>query len=960
MQHLSLLKKLTGKRSILNFLLWLGFSANQCAAQHPAAQVSYHFKSDTLVIESGKTFSNVLIINNQSKEQVSLVRNGKNQNADLAILRLPDTINLAAGQIKSFPVKYYADQQTITSNFQAFELKLRLTGQHVSVNSSASFFTQLLQPGGLLLSVPSNEIYLDPLTGKAELQLQLFNSGMIPLTFDLNLSGMPKGLEFIGPKATITLPAGTEKIIPFMAVNKSATNAPADFLVIVKAMDQSTNEIASVKLRIMTLSSNRNLVLREQDINYQNRPNTLSLNYITANNFNSLQLLSTGAVPLKKEQQLNYNLNLNYSPLSAGRLYTSDSFLEYKNQLWAVKAGNIYTNLNFNVNGRGIKASAVPGRNKSINAYLLENNNTLFSNIPNSSSGGITLALEYLNSHQAGTDKSRIILLRSADHLSARTINLFSAKQLLISAKDTEFSIGAGYSTLQLNHMRSKYFQGLSAELNYNQKFDHFKISSTDYYSTPNYSGTRTGTLYSDNTITFSPEQHSVFSAKLSLMSNRPQYLSRLANDFVKKTSQYGTQTYELGYEKSFRKYRIGIHPYYFVQQMLPNNLTETTTQQWKSSSLRARINLNYNDAFQSVDLTADNGYTTQNTSKMPPAPFFSSRINLYYRNNIFGISSFFQHNTFYISDALANVGGKSQNMFSIGPNINFSALKNRMSFTTSANYSYYGYNGSQNYTINAHSRLLLKDQWVLSMNLFYGMSRQQRTTIYNPEKGLDYNQTDLSYRDISYFSNRQLSFGIEKHFGAPAGQKTWKLRLTYFEDSNANGLRDPRERVIPGIFVKMNQLAAITNVSGKVQFSAPSGEYNISTVNQNGWSSVGPGTILLSSDKQIEMGMVKTIKLTGALQVLSQDFIHKQTILSGIRVNAMGPAGTIYTSVCNATGEFSFYLPQGKYLVYIKNPGESLSMINEREEILLRPGELNNLLFKAKNNGITVDVKTF
>lgn len=955
------LKRLSDKGNIFCFLLLLIFSSSPSIAQQPATQVSYHFKSDTLTIEAGKTFSNVLIVTNQGKEKVWLVPDRNHQNPDPAVLRLPDTLSLSAGETKSFPLKYYADQQTITSNIQTFELRLRAPGQQVSVVNSAIFITQLLNPGGLSLSVPSNEIYLDPLTGKAELQLLLFNSGMIPLTFDLNLSGMPKGLEFIGPNTSITLQPGTEKTVAFMAVNKSATNAPADFLVNIKAADQSKNELAGIKLRIMTLSSNRNLVLREQDISYQNRPNTLSLNYTSANNFNSLQLFGTGTVLLKKEQQLNYNLSLNYSPLSAGRLYTSDSFLEYKNQQWAFKAGNIYANLDFNVNGRGLKTSAFLGKNKSVNAYLLENNNTLFANFHNYGQRGTTLALEYLNSLQTGPDKARIVLLRSTDLLSERTINLITARQLLISGKDTELSVGAGYSTLQLNQMRSKYFQGISAEVNYSQKFSRFNFSTSDYYSTPNYSGIRTGALYSDNMVTFVPDQHSIISAKFALMDNRPQYLSRQANDFVKRTSQYGTQTYELGYERSFGRYRIGVYPYYFGQQMLPNTVTETeTTGQWKSSSIRARINLSYSDSFHSVNLTADNGYTTQNTSQRPPAPFFSSRINLYYRNNIFGVSSYFQHNTFYISDALANNGGKNQNMFSIGPNMSFAALKKRLSLTTSANYSYYGYNGSQNYTINAYSRFLLKDQWALSMSLFYGLNRQQRMAVYNPEKGLDYNQTELPYRDISYFSNRQFSFGIEKHFGKSAGHKTWKLRLTYFEDSNANGLREPGEQVIPGIFVKLNKLAAITSATGKVQFSAPSGEYNISTVNQNGWSPVGPGTILLSGDKQLEIGMVKTIKLTGALQVIKQEYIQKKSTLNGIRVSAMGAAGMMYTSVCNAEGEFSFYLPQGKYLLYIKNPGESLSMVNEREEILLVPGRTNHLLFKAKDNGITVDVKTF
>ncbi|KIO78990.1 hypothetical protein TH53_00425 [Pedobacter lusitanus] len=293
-------QKIKNNRTIILLFLIIILFSYQVRAQS-SDFVSYHFKADTINIEGGKTFSNYLIIKNAALSTVGLVRNGVNVNLDNAILKLPDTMIIEAGQTKSFPLKYFSDEQTIQSNIQSFEVKLRSITRNINVQKSSSFYTQLLNVSGLVLDVQSSEIYFDPISNKADLQLRVFNSGLIPITFDLDLSGIPKGQEFLGTKGRMTLAAGTEKILPFVAINKSRNNAAADFLVTIKAVDQSGNQLSVRRLRIMTVSSNRNLVLNEQDIYYKTRPNTLSLNYMNANNFNSLQLFGNGKIDLKKE-----------------------------------------------------------------------------------------------------------------------------------------------------------------------------------------------------------------------------------------------------------------------------------------------------------------------------------------------------------------------------------------------------------------------------------------------------------------------------------------------------------------------------------------------------------------------------------------------------------------------------------------------------------------------------------
>ncbi|KIO78989.1 hypothetical protein TH53_00420 [Pedobacter lusitanus] len=359
-----------------------------------------------------------------------------------------------------------------------------------------------------------------------------------------------------------------------------------------------------------------------------------------------------------------------------GRIYTSDTYLEYKNKKLAIKGGNIYANLDFNVYGRGVKGTAFLGQNKSLNAYVLENNNSIFSSFGAEKKGGNTFAIEYLDGLPS-TEKSRITLLQNKDVLSGLRTNLISGKQQLLKSKDEQLTVGGGYSIQLLDNNSNKTFSGLGLELAYDHKFKQTNLSTSNYYATPNYGGMRRGMLYSDNSFNYTSDKLNSFSARVSIMDNRPNYISKQYNDYIEQTSQYGNQTYEIGYMRDLGRCHIGIFPYYFGQQMLSNSVVGGEGRKnWKSASVRTRFNFNYKDAFQYIDLNVDNGYTYQNTSNEPPAPFFSSRVNLSYRNNIFGVNSFYQHNAFYISDALANNGGNNYNMLSIGPNMSFAALK--------------------------------------------------------------------------------------------------------------------------------------------------------------------------------------------------------------------------------------------------------------------------------------------
>lgn len=922
-------------------------------------EISYHFKTDTIAVEGEKTFSNWLVITNSSSLDAVLVRNGDHKFIDYAMLGLPNEMKVKAGQSATYPLKYFADAKTIQSNIQLFELKLKSATAEQKVQPAASFCVLLLNPGGLVLDAQSSEIYLDPLTNKADLQLRVFNDGLIPLTFQLDLTEVPKGLEFLGFKNTITLGPKAEQLLPFVAINKSKKNGPADFAVIIRALDLSGKQISVKRIRIMTLSSNRNLVLDEQDISYYNRPNALSLNYFTANGSRALQMFGAGSMNLRDNKKISYNVNLNYAPLMRGYLSSSGSYLAYENKFWGLKVGNIFENQDYNIFGRGVKGALFLDKEKTINIYALDNNPVLFSTRSLSYAGGSTFALEYTDRSSAkGT--SNLMLVYNKDAYSLMNTGLVTGKTQVIKSHQENLVFGAGYSIQTLTKDQNIRV-GVGLELNYDIKYSRGNFTSANYFSSPDYGGLRRGVSYSENRVSFSIDRKNLLSARISLTDNRPNTFYKNYNDYVKMTSQSGNQIFELGYERELGRWNFGLFPYYFGQQMRSrDDLVNAPVNAWKSMSARLRLEVSYADVFQNIRLNVDNGYTYQNTSGLPPAPFFSSRINLSYRNNIFGFNSFYQQKSYYIFDALANRGGNNSSMFSAGPNVGIAAFKRRMSLTSSLMYNYYGYNGNENYAFNTYARFLLKGDWTLTTNVYYGLNRQQLLNRYNLQNGLDYSERRNEYPDFSYFANHQVSVGIEKRFGRPANPNIKKLKITYFGDLNGNGIRDKGEEFIAGILVKVKELAAITNAGGSVEFSAPQGEYEISVVSQGGWSTPGQNSIRLARDQKIEIGMVKTSKVSGIVQVQEEKYVKEKVNLAGLRIQAVGENGIIYSALCNADGRFNFFLPEGKYLMYVKEAPESLQILKGKQEIRVDKNQVQNVVFEVKDQQISVEMKEF
>ncbi|WP_183891490.1 collagen binding domain-containing protein [Pedobacter cryoconitis] len=921
-----------------------------------SAQVKYGFTRDTLEIKGGETFSNLLKITNFEKETVTLLQDRKEKPLTRGLISLPDSLVLKAGESKVFPLKYIADRQTINNNSQIFTVHLTASNPRIQVQKSAAFQTQLTDVGGLTIGTEEDEVYLGQLSNQAQVVVRCANNGFVPITFRLLLSGIPDGLEFIGQTMNLTLQPGTQQLLPFLARNKINNRIPADFTVTIQAVDAGNHPLAVKMIRIVNVTNARRMSMGS-DQYAGSLSNTIALRYASlSSNSSFYQLQANGKVKTGDNASLEYRLNADqYHQQDVNGINIYNTYVDYQAKSWGVKVGNIYENIDFSLGGRGIKGSLKMKDNGVLSVYGIQNNFLLYDQINTTISGAKILAVDYNLATPDTRGDRRLTYIHSRDSFTGIDANQLSMKAGVNIGKGQLLDFEAGYSLEGQNKMNSSARQGASAGMNYALNTTTYQFAGSGYYSTPYFTGLRRGLLLTDLRLTRKFENDNSFAAHFSMQVNSPKYQYELNNIFNTGINKNAIYIYELGFNTRAGNVFIGFGPYFMDQHLITSAVTDQfgANADWRSSSMRFSANLAYSGRIHSFSMTADYGYTYVNTSERPTAPFHSVKINTSYNLPILGFSSYIQLNPYYISDILSSNGTNQYRLYSFGPNIHFEALQNNLNFRLGGMYNYYGFTHSNNYSVNSNIRYLLKGNWALTSDLQYTITRQkQPIPVYNPVPNT------VNSIDNLYFENRQLRFGVEKQFGAKGGSGTKRLLLTYYEDHNSNGQRDPGEAPVAGVLVKINGEAALTNSKGIVEFKDMKKEaYTVTVTNTRGWSLQDPTVVFLDKSKKLEIPLVKTQALNGCLKLKAEKYGDGAPVLAGIRINAADPNGRIHQTLTDDQGNFCFYLPRNKYTVYIETAGMPFSIENEKEEVSLQgiPVGMLTFLYHDQRRKVTV-----
>ena len=921
------------------------------------SQVKYAFSKDTLEISGGQTFSNLLRVTNPYSETVVLTQDKKE--LQKGMIALPDSIVLKAGESRVFPVKYIADRQTINSNIQSFTVRLLGKSTSLSIQQSASFVTQLTDVGGITLGTEEDEVYLSQLSNQAQVVVRCANNGFVPVTFKLLLTGIPDGLEFTGQTMNLTLQPGSQQLLPFLARNKEGSRNSSDFTVTIQAMDQSNNQLAVKVLRVVRVTSARRLSSGMDQSSIGVLPNSISLRYGSmSSNSSYYQLQANGKVKTGENQQLEYRLNADeYRQFNGNGINIYNTYVDYQAKSWGVKVGNIYDNIDFQMSGRGVKATAKLNKEGNISFYGIQNNYLLYDQLQAMIPGAKTYAVDYSLDDPSRWSR-RLTILRSNDPTTGVTASQASLKTGYRWKDGEILGFEGGVSLENKDYAQSASKKGLAAGINYGMNNEDYQFLGNVYYSDPYYTGLRRGLFLTDARLTRKLGDARSLFANVNIQVNRPKYQDSINSAFNGGINKNAMYIYGVGYNTRAGHFYMGFNPYFMQQHLTAMTYLDfkPVAADWRSSSVRFSANMSYSGRIHSFSVNTDYGYTYINSSERPPAPFHSLKITSSYTMPVIGFNSYIQINPYYLSDALSSTGANRYRLYSFGPNVHFVAFKNSLNVQAGGMYNYYGFTNSNNYSVTGNLKYMMKGHWSLTGDVLYTISKQNIPgQIYDPVTNARINPENI------YSNNRQIRVGIEKQFGGQSSAGTKKLELTYYEDHNSNGIRDPGEDAVPGILVKINGEAALTNSKGKVEFRDMKKEaYSVAVTNTKGWSLQDPTTVFLDKNKQLEIPLVKTQALNGCVKPIATKYLDKSPVLAGIRINAIDPNGRIHQALTDDQGKFCFYLPRNNYTVYIETEGMPFSIENSKEQVSLSGAPIGMLTFLFRDETRKVGITRF
>jgi hypothetical protein len=937
----------------------------QLTAFKASGQVKYAFTQDTLEIKGGTTFANLLRVTNPFAETVILKQDPAQKQLIRGLISLPDSLVLQAGQTKTFPLKYIADRQTININSQEFKVSLVALKAGLQVQKATSFFTQLTAIKGLTIGTETDEVYLSQLSNQAQVMVRVANNGFVPLRFRLALSGVPDGLEFIGQTMNLTLEPGAQQLLPFLARNKTVNRTAPDFTVTIDALDERNTMIATKMIRILNVTS----ATRSGQGNDQflgPLPNAVALRYASlSNDYSFYQLQANGNLKMGEGASLDYRANVDritQGNMTGLNIY--NTYLNLDTKYFGLRLGNIYENMDFQLSGRGAKVKANLQKAGVLSFYGLENQYMLYDQINTGFPSARIYALDY--NLETARQGHRLSAISKHDPYTGLDAQQASWKGRIKLGKTQSLGLEAGYSTEKLYDLDTELKKGYSAGLNYFLNKEDFAININGYYSSPYFTGIRRGQFNSEMRLQRKFSQFSSLSARGSIQMNQPRFQDLINNDLnntlnlgISKNAVY---VYELAYAASLDKFHVGGGPYYMGQQLSSSGYSAEDPEftDWKASSVRFSANLGYGGRVQGFDLTADYGYTYLNTSQKPPAPFHSLKVTGSYTLPIVGFSGYAQLNPFYLSDVISYTPGNKYRLYSLGPNLHFTAFKDKFNFRASGMYNYYGFSKSSNYSATGSMRYMMKGNWAFTADVQYTLTKQVLPSDLLQQMTAVQNGAQLLPADLRY-NNRQLRVGVEKQFGRAGRQGSEKLELTYYEDHNNNGKKDVGEQTVPGVLVKINSDAALTNSNGQVIFKDMRKQaYSVNITNTKGWSLMEPTSVFLNKSKKLEIPLVKTQALNGCLKVKEEKYAEGKPILSGLRVNAVDVNGQIHETLTDENGRFCFYLPRNKYSVYIETAGLPFSIENGKIDVSLEGKPLDLLTFIYKDQHRKIGVTKF
>jgi hypothetical protein len=901
----------------------------QAPQSDSAPLIQLFFEVDTLNIGQGETFSNRLRFENHDHVDHMLL---KTKVSSGALLNLPDTIRLAAGESRSYPIKYLASARLVHTALQAFTAVYSFKGQSLP---AAVFYTRIDMENRISIQAQEPVVYLQPGNSRVRLRLRLRNNGYSAAQVGLSWNTYPAGLQLSSPTTTsLSLAAAAEQYIELEAADLHNGKLASDYQVTIEAKDPAGRGLATSIVKVVRLDSRKVQRMGTENSGFQT--NTTGMDYTNVGNgYAYYSFRANGDLTAPDQTGLRYSVNLNYNnEQSSFDLY--ETSVSYRTKHFALQAGSVNENLDFPIYGRGVKASLYLNKASSVDVYGIQNNYMLFSSdsqIPGASIYGASY------NYNLGLDKSaRVNALYSHNPLNGISTYLSSGGAQLKLAENHQLELRGGLSSETGPQGRHP---GMASGINYHGRTGNWDIGLNNYYSTAHYSGMQRGVLQLDERVSYTIQPATTVFVRYNRLQNAPAYSGI---NFSMLSYSNEITTYETGVQVAFAKFHLGLRPYLMEQRLNSSRLNYEGATSLSSASCRVAVDMSYSLGKGQFMVQADYGNTHQRAAAAETTQK-GWKLNANFSNRWFSFNTLVQTAAYYLNEVYT-YGGNAGKMYAFGPGLHLNGFKERLRVDANHYLNYNGAGGKWSNALTTQVNYRLPGNWTLKGQLGYN-----------------------SYGNYSGSTNLQTQLGVSKSFTRHTAPGNAKLDLQFFGDENGNGLWDRGEVALAAVVSSLRGVdktkgVALTTVSGKsghVSFSNLEKETYTLQVRDAGDRHLREELhIPLARNQRISVPLVRSNWIKGRINLLKEEFIASTTSIEGLRIVATDANNQEFHTFTNEEGEFRMALPLNAYTLTADVDSEKFNVLNDALTINVGRGQTPAIELELKDISRKVMVTQF
>ena len=627
----------------------------------------------------------------------------------------------------------------------------------------------------------------------------------------------------------------------------------------------------------------------------------LNSNYLRVNyrgigtNFNDINLNSHYEFNLGKNE-FAYNLNVN-NILNDQLTTFTDTWLSYQKRDKGLRLGTIsYNELDLPVNGRGVMLyQNLYDSDKKIVLGAIESNYNLINEFSNTDfRNNSTFFAQSKFMFDSNTLESSAIFERT--HGVNNIIITNSYKWLTPNKWSHQVKFGYGISNLNNTNITENSF---SATANVSGRIGNFTFSSTNYFSSGYYPGTRRGALFLNQKLQRIFKRVSTW-ASFTITNNNPKPFSLMLENYNKANDSKTLRTdigvnFKLGNRTNLsfspkinleKSYVLDFNTFIYKPIDFSSSYVNTSFS-WLSNSKNHQIIANTYWGYYKLN--------NQNDSK----PVLFGQFLWSYKN--FQLNTSFQKGSLMIGEIFSAINDENDiNRVNVSVNYRENFFKERLTTSVSAYYND-DINFGRTFTLASNLDLKVVDNLNVSLNVNFNQYRTKKNV----------NQQTFAQFSVQYNLPAKIN---------NKGENYGNLKVFVYYDYNANGVFDEGDKISDNRMVKINDSNFFTSSTGEIIYKrVPYGEYKITIPGQK-WFAQDYKIFINAKSNTVAIPMQLTGVVRGKLMIESTSKLEYKVSnnLFGVVIVFTHENGQKFSVKTNDRGEFSSYLPIGNYSFYI------------------------------------------